>query len=125
MILYFSATGNSRHLALKLAEDLEEKDIVDIGGMIKKGKTGSFASSNPYIFVLPTYGWRMPRIVSDFIENSQFDGNKRAYFVLTCGDSSGNAGKYAKSLCLTKNLEFMGCTGIKMPGKLCSHVFGA
>lgn len=115
MILYFSATGNSRHLALKLAEDLEEKDIVDMGGMIKKGKTGSFASSNPYIFVLPTYGWRMPRIVSDFIENSQFDGNKRAYFVLTCGDSSGNAGKYAKSLCLTKNLEFMGCTGIKMP----------
>ena len=27
MILYFSATGNSRHLALKLAEDLEEKDV--------------------------------------------------------------------------------------------------
>lgn len=115
MILYFTGTGNSRHIALKLREQLGDESMTDIGGLIKKGEKGNFDSQKPYIFVLPTYGWRMPRIVSDFIKESNFKGDKRAYFLLTCGDSCGNAGKYAKGLCEEKGLDFMGCSEIKMP----------
>lgn len=115
MILYFTGTGNSRHLALVLAEMLGEKQIINIGKLIKNGEKGIFNSENPYIFVLPTYGWRMPRIVSDFIRDADFFGDSRAYFLLTCGDSSGNAGKYAEILCNEKKLCFMGCRSIKMP----------
>lgn len=115
MILYFTGTGNSRHLAFKLKAQLGHADIVDIGALIKEDKKGVFDSAEPYVFVLPTYGWRMPRIVLDFIKKADVRGDKRAYFLLTCGSSCGNAGKYAEKLCEEKGLTFMGCSGIKMP----------
>ncbi len=115
MIIYFTGTGNSRHAAQKLAEAVKEESVIDMGKMIKDGERGKFFSETPYIFVLPTYGWRIPKIAEDFIRNSIFEGDERAYFILTCGDSCGNAGTYAEKLCDFKNLKFMGCAGIKMP----------
>lgn len=115
MILYFSGTGNSRHAALKIAALTGDAEIKDMGAMIKTGEQGDFQSDNPYIFVVPTYGWRIPHIIEDFISKADFAGNKKAYFVLTCGDSIGNAGAHAKKLCIKKELSFAGCAEIKMP----------
>ncbi len=115
MILYFTGTGNSRHAAIELSKMLQDSNVVDIGAMIKDGEKGDFHSEKSYIFVVPTYAWRMPRIVSDFISKSKFDVATKAYFVLTCGDSIGNAEKYAKKLCTQKGLDFAGCAKVKMP----------
>lgn len=115
MILYFSGTGNSRHAAFELKRHLEDENIVDMGKMLKDNMTGDFCSEEPYVFVTPTYGWRIPRVINDLISRSNFSGNKKAYFVLTCGDSMGNAGKYAQKLCLEKGLDFAGCFELKMP----------
>lgn len=115
MILYFTGTGNSRHLAEMLPQLTGDDDIRDMTAMIKAGQTGDFRSEKPFVFVMPTYGWRMPRIVSEFIEKSSFLGSDKAYFILTCGSSSGNAAGYAARLCRVKGFEFCGCIGIKMP----------
>lgn len=115
MIVYFTGTGNSRHVAFKIASHMEEEKILSIGDMIKKGETGNFQSETPYVFVMPTYGWRMPRVAEKFIRESKFSGSKKAYFVLTCGDSCGNAGEYARRLCHEKDMEYMGCFQVKMP----------
>ncbi len=37
------------------------------------------------------------------------------YFILTCGGSIGNAGKYLAELCRRKNMNYCGCMGITMP----------
>ena len=115
MIIYFTGTGNSRHIAQKLAEAIKEEPLADMGRMIKEREKGLFTSERPYIFVLPTYGWRIPRIAEDFIRNATFQANRKAYFIMTCGDSCGNAGVYAEKLCRLKNFEFMGCAEVKMP----------
>lgn len=115
MILFFSGTGNSRHIAVNLSQLTEDGAPVDMGDMIKGGETPQFQSDSPYVFVVPTYGWRIPRIVDEFIRKCRFCGSDKAYFILTCGDSIGNAGKYAQKLCADMGMEFKGCAGLKMP----------
>ena len=54
MIIYFSATGNSRYAAQMLADQLNEP-VTDAGAWIKNNQKGEFYSETPWIFVSPTY----------------------------------------------------------------------
>lgn len=114
MILYFSGTGNSRHAA-ELIHSVVGGEIVSINDIIKNSKPCVFDSELPYVIVCPTYAWRVPRIVEKFIDKTEFRGNKRIYFVLTCGDGAGNAWHYAKELSHRKKLIFKGLKSIVMP----------
>ena len=66
MILYFSGTGNSRHAA-ELIHSVTGGDIISINDIIKHSKPSVFESEEPYVIVCPTYAWRVPRVVEDFI----------------------------------------------------------
>lgn len=114
MILYFTGTGNSRYVAEKIGEALQEEPV-SLNTYIKEKKQGEFHSDSPYIFVLPTYAWQMPHIIRDFIEDSHFAGSDKAYFVLTCGMSAGGAGEYAKDVCTKTGLTYMGVGVVVMP----------
>lgn len=114
MILYFSGTGNSRYAAKKIAV-VTGDEVVSINALIKNGNKETLYSDAPLVFVTPTYAYRMPRIVYDFIQRTPFKGNNKAYFVCTCGDSAGNAIGYAKKICSIKGFDFMGQTIVIMP----------
>lgn len=114
MIVCFSGTGNSRYCAKFFAERLGD-EITDSFGFIKAGKTAQLESQTPWIFICPTYGWRIPRIFRDFIKNSSFTGSKQAYFVMTCGSDIGGAATHLQELCQTKGFEFMGVLQVVMP----------
>lgn len=114
MILYFSGTGNSRYAAERLAARLNE-EIVSIGALLKRGESGDFASQTPYVFVCPTYAWRIPRVMRAFIEKAHFAGCQEAYFVLTCGTDAGAADKDARRLCAEKSFVFRGLAAVQMP----------
>lgn len=50
MILYFSGTGNSRYVARKIAQELND-DLVSLNQLIKEEKTDALLSTNkPFIF---------------------------------------------------------------------------
>ena len=114
MIIYFSGTGNSRFAAEVLARELQDQ-IIDAGPLMKALETGSFASERPWVFVAPTYSWRMPRLFSEFIAKADFSGSREAYFVLTCGGEIGEAGKYARNLCVEKGMQYRGTLQVAMP----------
>ena len=114
MIIYFSGTGNSGYCAKKIS-CLAGDVCVDANHLIKGGKKGDFTSEEPYVFVAPTYSWQMPRIFTAFIKRSSFKGNKNAYFVMTCGDDIGNAGKYNEALCEELGFTYKGTAAVKMP----------
>ncbi|RDB61928.1 flavodoxin [Gordonibacter sp. 28C] len=129
MILYFSGTGNSRWAARRLAEKLDD-ELVSInaalkggasdggtldGGASREGAAPAVSSHRPLVFVTPTYAWRMPRVVARWIDATRFEGNRDAYFVLTCGGSVGNAAAYAKRLCVKRGLRFRGLAPVIMP----------
>ncbi|WP_396022500.1 hypothetical protein [Clostridium estertheticum] len=54
---------------------------------------------------MPTYAWRIPRIVEEWIAKTKFTGDVNAYFVMNCGDTIGNAKKYIKQLCQKKTFS--------------------
>ncbi len=114
MVLYFSGTGNSAYVAEMIA--LQTGDtLVSINDRIREHDHRKIASDRPLVFVTPTYAWRIPRLVDEWIRKMAFEGNPKAYFVMTCGGSIGNAEKYLKELCEAKKFEYMGCRQIIMP----------
>ena len=114
MIVYFSGTGNSRWCAEYLA-DLLDDDILDAFQYIRHGIAADFISGKPWVFVSPTYAWRLPRIFRDFIRSGSFMGSEEAYFVMTCGDGIGNAEKTNRALCAEKGLRHRGTVEVVMP----------
>lgn len=114
MILYFSGTGNSRYTAQAIQKTTND-DIVSMNDLIKKGSKGSLHSHEPFVFVTPTYGWRIPKVVEAFIQNTDFKGSSQAYFILTCGTGTHNAVHYAMKLCNEKKFDFMGFSTVIMP----------
>lgn len=114
MIFYFSGTGNSQ-LAAKLIAEITGDEIISINAHFKKRKNNTFPSERPLVFVTPTYAWRIPRVVEQWIRENRFEGCRDAYFVLTYGGGSGNAAAYTKKLCDQKGLRFRGLASTAMP----------
>lgn len=72
-------------------------------------------SERPWIVVAPTYAWRIPRIVEMFLRKTDFTGSQEMYFIMTCGQDNGCAGRYLDKMCDGVNLTYMGCAKIVMP----------
>ncbi len=113
MVLYFTGTGNSRYIARKIAKATGD-GLIDLNERIKNGDTG-FIDNQRLVFVVPTYAWRIPRIVDRWIRDTAFKASAKAWFIMDCGGSIGSAAKYNKRLCRRKGFVYMGTYGITMP----------
>lgn len=108
MIFYFSGTGNTRWAAIKLATATHDS-LVYIPDMMRNRKQGK-ENNEPFTlkkderlgFIFPVHGWRVPKIVREFIKNMNIRmeevdeqettrHSKRTfiYAVCTAGDSIG------------------------------------
>lgn len=114
MIVYFSGTGNSRYCAQLLADQLGD-ELLDCSGYIKHGIQAELLSGKPWVFVTPTYAWQLPRVFTDFLRRSWLQGNKEAYFIMTCGSEIGDAAKYNQDLCRELDLDGKGTLQVPMP----------
>jgi len=114
MIIYFSGTGNSRHIARLLAEQLQD-NLIDATKMIRQGIAADFVGDRPYIFVAPTYAWRLPRLFAEWIKRGRFDGCRSAYVFLTCGSGVGNAAASARRDLAEAGLQLCGLVKVVMP----------
>ena len=66
MILYFSGTGNSKYVAKRIADALGDA-LVNLNDRIKASDTSSVETGERVIIVTPTYAWRIPRVVRDWL----------------------------------------------------------
>ena len=114
MILYFSGTGNSAYVARRIGAAVGD-ETVDLFERLRDGDVSELTSDRPFVVVCPTYAWRIPRMVQRWLEHTPLTGNDAVYFVMTCGDSIGNAPAYLKKLCQAKRMTYMGCSEIVMP----------
>lgn len=90
MILCYSGTGNSRYIAQRIADELQD-NIIDLNEKIKTNNYSSIETGDDVILVVPTYAWRIPKIVSNWFYKTEFVGAKRIWFVMNCGSEIGNA----------------------------------
>ena len=114
MILYYTGTGNSAFVAKRLGALLHD-EVEDLLPRLREGNHASLYSDDAWVIVTPTYGWRVPHIVTDWLRKTELVGSRSVYFVMTCGDSIGSAGKYAKRFCDERGLRFCGCKAVIMP----------
>lgn len=114
MIFCFSGTGNSRYIAQRIAEALRDP-VIDLNVKIKAGDHSPIQTGRNVIVVTPTYAWRIPRVVADWLVQTKLTGAERIWFVMDCGSEIGNAAKYNRQLAGQKNLRCMGTAQIVMP----------
>ena len=114
MILFFSGTGNSEYAAKRIGSRIND-EVVNLFEKLRNSDFTELHSDRPWVIVCPTYAWRIPRILKEWLENTALSGSKKIYFVMTCGGAIGNSGKYLKKLCSTKNMDYSGCWQIVMP----------
>lgn len=114
MILYFSGTGNSAYVAKVIQKKLNE-EIICLNQKIRYQDHSSIFSVNPWVVVTPTYAWQIPNIVQEWLIKTRLEGNKDIYFVMTCGESIGNASHSLQRLCDKKGWNYKGCMPVVMP----------
>ena len=114
MILCFSGTGNSRYIAKKIADELQD-EIVDMNAKIKATDYSPMKTGRNIIVVVPTYAWRIPQIVSEWLCKTKLLSAERIWFVMDCGGEIGNAAKYNRRLAEQKHLWYMGTAQVIMP----------
>ena len=114
MILYFSGTGNSAHAAKYIGKETGDS-VINLFNRIRSNDYSPVDSEKPWVIVAPVYCWQLPRLVRDWMLQTEFVGSKDIYFVLTCGSSMGNADKHLKQLCEEKGLNYRGVSAVVMP----------
>lgn len=103
-IYFFTGTGNSLHIAKKIAEELGDCEVI----AIKKGADKKIPTGYDRIgFVFPTYGWGAPLMVAKFLRLAEFPEQGGTYFftVATCGGLVLNAIPQVKMLLRKKGIK--------------------
>ena len=109
MILYFSATGNSKYVASRLSKSAEQ-DMLSIADCIREGR---YEFSDEEIGIIsPTYFWGLPVIVKEFLEKATFKTDY-LYFVSTYGTTPGASDYAAKQAISGRRIDAFYCA--RMP----------
>lgn len=114
MIMYFSATGNSRFVAKTLAKLLDD-EAVDLMKRMHNGDTSPLASDKPFVLCAPVYVDGLPLPIYRHLKDTPLQGSRKAYAVVTMGSYAGVAGRQARELFSSKQMEFEGCAEVVMP----------
>ncbi|MDD5861012.1 MAG: EFR1 family ferrodoxin [Prevotella sp.] len=94
MIAFFSATGNSRWAAARLAAVTRER-LVNIAEALTGDCVYNLEPNERLGFVFPVHGWRVPMIVRSFIRRLVVNGPQGestppyCYAIITAGDDVG------------------------------------
>ena len=114
MILYFSATGNSRYLAESLAGMVGDP-VKDIAAEIKGDCKYVLKEGERVGIVSPVYFYGPPTILSDFISRMSFDRDPGLYLVLNYGTFPGKAGERFRKEIMSRGFDLKNIFEIRMP----------
>lgn len=113
MILYFSATGNGKYISEKIVEKTNET-CMSIVDCIREDK---YCFSNEKILgiVVPTYFWRLPRIVAEYLDKLKIENCGYTFFLASYGNTTGKAGSMAKDIMACHGQKFDAYYSVIMP----------
>ena len=92
MILYFSATGNCKYVAARLAQAFDQRTL----SIVECIRESNYAFEDSTLgIILPTYHLGLPSIMKEFLEKSSFAA-EYLYFISTYGTTPGASGAIAQ-----------------------------
>ncbi len=110
MILYFSATGNSKYVAERIAkaigtkaisiQEVTDETLTDVHGVVS-----------------PTYAWGIPSIVNEFLQSHQLKNHEgKCFYIATYGTTPGASWYLAQeALQSGSDISFDAFFGVQMP----------
>lgn len=117
MILYFSATGNSKYVAQKIANETNDS-IVSLRELIRNANTQINIEDNEnFGIVMPCYWGSVPTIFSSYLENTKIilnGDNHFIYFVATYGADYGKVGSRLQSMLDKNNIKLDSTFSVRM-----------
>ena len=114
MILYFSATGNTKYVAERLAAELGDSAL-NLLERIRKKDYSPIRSEKPFVVCSPVIVCEMPRFFLSYLRRAVFSGSRDLYFVFTSGGYAGISGQQGRALARKKNMRYMGRAELTMP----------
>ena len=113
MILYFSATGNSKYAAERIAKLCRDT----IQSIEKQKEPIHLAKGECFGIVTPTYYWQLPILIREFLQNMQFtaEGDNYIFLAATYGSTPGFIGEDVRRLLAAKGIILDASFSIKMP----------
>ncbi len=112
MIYYYSAEGNSRHIATMLAELTDERlaDIRTCSHEMTRCPSESIG------LVFPVHCWGVPPVMLEFIKRLRATGdNPYVWAVMTCGDDAGVADRMLRRCLRQSGLNLSAVFTVIMP----------
>ena len=113
MIYYFSATGNCKYVAERIA-----KEFCDVANSIEQSDGSVTLKDEEMLgFVMPVNWWELPILTREFLQKLSVSGKKPAYsyIVTTYGTTPGCTYADAKKILSEKGIELNAGFSIKMP----------
>ncbi len=109
MILYFSATGNSRYVAERIAAATGDTSVSMIG-------QEPSCTEDVLGIVSPTYAWGLPAVVTQFLQNFTMSQQPQyLFFIATYGTTPGQTGRFVSELLAPKGVTVSATFSVKMP----------
>lgn len=113
MIFYFSATGNCKYVAERIAVEFN-----DVAVSIEQSDGIITLKENEMLgFVAPVNWWELPVLMREFLNNLCICGTKPSYsyIVITYGTTPGCTFVDAKKILLAKNIDLVAGFSVQMP----------
>ena len=114
MVLYFSATGNTQHIAQLIADKLADQ-TTDLLGRLRAGDHSAIHSDSPFVICLPVYVGDIPCFIMECLNSTPLKGSGKIYFVYTCAGYTSSGFRHAKKIAGTKGMEYGGSLSVQMP----------
>jgi len=112
-MFYFSATGNSLNFAKKLATQITAQNLISIPEVIDNEIIE--CHSERIGIVCPVYAWGLPRIVKDFLQKVQIQGNPYVFAIVSCVGIPGNTLNVIQTILREKEYDLHAGFVIKAP----------
>ncbi|MCD8149592.1 MAG: EFR1 family ferrodoxin [Clostridiales bacterium] len=118
MVLYFSATGNSKYCAENIAAGVN-CELCSLNDMMKNNVAEFDNRNDPFLgFVCPTYSMDMAFAVAELLEKVAFRNvadDCYVFAVFTCGKSCGTAEATMRGILEKKGIQLNAAFKIEMP----------
>lgn len=111
MIVYFSATGNSRHIAEAIAEEFD-----DIAVSIEDGKSNfTLSAGEKFGIITPVYWWQLPLPMREYLKELTLKNASYTYLIVTYGTTPGCCGEDARKILKKRGIDLSASFSIRMP----------
>lgn len=116
MIFYFSGTGNSKHVAEKIANSTCERMVYMSRNTILKNATYQIHKDEKIGFIFPVYWYTLPTIVEELIQHLTLSGyeNQYVYGIATYAIAAGHAMDTLIHILKNEKIKVSGIFGVKM-----------